>query len=151
MNTQTKFQETAGINPITDQLINFVNQRPGLQFADYGDYKIFRKESREIANDLKDFHEILGLAFRFVGSHKLEYYLNDYLRHTSGRLSLVDGKLQYITGQYFPTEYRPAASRVLSSIIWNIIRATDETATGSDIRNFLKKKVSRRVYNYYFN
>lgn len=150
MKTQTKFQETAGVNPITDQLINFVNQRPGLEFANYGDYKIFRKESREITNDLKDFHELLGLAFRFIGPDKLEYHLNDYLNHTGGRILLKEGKLIYHTGQYFPTEYRPAACRVIANIIWYIVRATDETATGNEIRAFLKRKVSRRVYNNYY-
>lgn len=151
MKTQTKFQETTGVNPVTDQLINFVNQRPGLEFADYGDYKLYRKESREITNDLRDFNELLNLLIRFVGSDKTEFYLKDYLNHTSGRILLKENKLVYHTGQYFPTEFRPAACRVLANIIWYIVRETDENTTGNEIRAFMKRKVSRRVYRNYFN
>ena len=49
-----------------ETLTAFVNQRSGIEFADYGDVQAFRKEQREITNDRKDFYELLGLASRRV-------------------------------------------------------------------------------------
>ena len=138
MNTQSTLQK----------LVAFVNQRPGLDFCNYGDVKAYRSESREITADRNDFFELL--AFANLYSEDLNADLTKYLTENSGRLTMdKDGNLNYCTGQYFPTEYRPAANRVLVSIIWNELRKIHDT--GDQIRKAAKRNVSRRVVRNYFN
>ena len=138
----------------TDLLVQFVNQRPGLDFANYGDVKAYNSESREITKDLHDFRKLLSLAYRRVDN--LEEKLTKSLSDSSGRLTLENGSLNYCTGQYFPTEYRPAANRVLASLIWADYRDEQENGkpvyeTGDHIRKAIRRNVSRRVMKYYFN
>lgn len=140
---------------LVENLIKFVNQRPGLDFANYGNISSYRQESREITADKHDFFELLALAQRRINN--FSQVLEKELINTSGRLTLENGKLQYITGQYFCTEYRPAANRVLVSLIWNDYR-DEKNADGSSvyvdgpsIRKAIKRNLSRRVSRLYFN
>jgi hypothetical protein len=148
-----------------DKLVKFVNQRPGLDFSNYGDHKIYNSESREITKDRQDFFELFALASRRVDN--LNEQLTKYLTETSDRLRINEkGQIEYCTGQYFPTEYRPAANRVLRSIIWDSYR--DETIyipeddkigyvgtpvykDGHEIRKAIRRNLSRRVGKLYFN
>lgn len=138
----------------TEKFIKFANQKPGLSFADYGDRKIYFAEMREITKDLHDFRELLNLAFIRLGSN-LEEKLTEYLSKSSGRLTLKDGKLQYCTGQYFPTEYRPAVNQVLKSLIWDNLREEKDSAgnylynTGDTLRAYFKRNLSRRCFKNY--
>ena len=138
-----------------EKLVRFVNQRPGLDFANYGNVSAYRAESREITNDKHDFFELLSLAQRRI--ENFDAKLEKELRNTSGRLTLEGENLQYITGQYFCTEYRPAANRVLVSLIWNEYR-DEKNADGSKvypdghaIRKAIRRNLSRRVGRLYFN
>jgi hypothetical protein len=137
-------------------LRNFVHQKPGLEYCNYGDVKTYRREMYEITKDLHDFRELLSYAIQRVNN--LDDKIKAYLERSSGRLTInKDGQLQYITGQYFPTEYRPAAARVLADIIWADYRdekrddGTNVYDTGHDIRKALSKWLSRRIMKYYFN
>ncbi len=138
----------------TEKFIKFANQKPGLDFNDYGDRKIYFAEMREITKDLHDFRELLNLAFIRLGSD-LEGKLTEYLTKSSGRLTLKDGKLQYCTGQYFPTEYRPAVNHVLKSLIWDDLREEKDSAgnhlynTGDTLRAYFKRNLSRRCFKNY--
>lgn len=138
-------------------LCKFVNQRAGLEFANYGDYKSYRQESREITKDRSDFYELLQLAQRRYDGNFSES-LTEYLQKQTGRLTLNEpGKLEYCTGQYFPTEYRPAACRVLVSMLWDSYRDEKDSegkaiySDGHAIRKAIKRNLSRRVYKNYFN
>jgi hypothetical protein len=150
----------------TELLTQFVNQRPSLNFADYGDRTLYRRELREITADRTDFYELLALANDRIGEwvngqwvSNLDAVLTDYLKKSSGRLTLNDkGQLEYCTGQYFPTEYRPAACRVLANIIWASYRDEIEHNSpnpvykdGHEIRKAIRRRVSRRVALNYFN
>lgn len=138
-------------------LRDFANQRPGLEFINYGDVKIYRKESREITNDLHDFNELLSLAISRVDNLNDKLIYN--LENSNGRLTLKNDKLEYCTGQYFPCEFRPAASRILSQLIWNDYMNEQESntpnplyKTGHEIRKAIKRRgLSRRVMSNYFN
>lgn len=140
-----------------NKLVKFVNQRPGLQFCNYGDISAYRSEMREITRDRSDFYELLGLASARIPD--LETKVAAYLAASSGRLTINDkGELQYCTGQYFPTEYRPAACRVLRDLIWASYRDEKETntpnnvyTTGDEIRKAIRRRLSRRVARNYFN
>jgi hypothetical protein len=138
-----------------EKLIQFANKKPGLSFADYGDRKIYFAEMREITKDLHDFRELLSLAFIRLGSD-LDLKLTEYLSKNSGRLTLNESQeLRYCTGQYFPTEYRPAACQALKSIIWADLRETKDSAgyylynTGDLLRAYFKRNLSRRCFKNY--
>ncbi len=150
----------ATIMNTVEKLTKFVNQRPGLDFADYGDAKIYNSESREITRDRNDFYELLSL-FLMRYEEKANEVLTYNLIHTNGRLTLNGDSLEYTTGQYFPTEYRPAASRIISQLIWNSYsNEMEDTKTdgmmnvykdGHEIRKALSRRLSRRVMKNYFN
>ncbi len=130
MKTQTQ------INAI-EMLCKFVAQRPGLEFVNYGSMKYYRQDYNEILKDRNSFYELLNLArARYDG--ELNEVLVKYLQQSNDRLTLVEGKegyrLQYITGQYFATEYRNAACRVLVSIIWNDYR-DEKHSDGRNVYN----------------
>ena len=107
---------------ILDLLETFINSRPGLEFANYGDVSAYRAESRAITKD-RD-HALTLLQYvtwnRSIDGAALRAAFRDAY---SGRLSLdTDAKgrmrLSYCTGQYYPTEYRKVACAVLASAIW---------------------------------
>jgi len=144
--------------PTLALLQKFANQRPQLDHCNYGDPKSYRQEMREITKDLHDFRELLNFAVNRVTD--IEGTLKAYLLKNSGRLTLNEkGELNYITGQYFPTEYRPACNRILASLIWSSYRdekrwnelETPVYEDGNAIRHAIKRNVSRRVAKFYFN
>lgn len=144
-------------NSTIEMLTKFVNQRPGLDFSNYGDSKSYNAESREITKDRSDYFELLSLAFTRLGD-KLDNKLKFNLENTSGRLTLKNGQLEYCTGQYFPTEYRPAANRILAQLIFNDYREEELPnepnpvyKDGHEIRKAIKRNLSRRTYKNYFN
>jgi hypothetical protein len=133
-----------------EKLTKFVNQRPGLDFNDYGDISAYRKESAEITRDRNDYFELLSFAFSRIND--LNTKLNEYLERTTGRLTVTSaGDLEYCTGQYFPTEYRPAANRILANLIWESYLEENIYEDGIAIRKAIKRRVSRRIARYYFN
>lgn len=104
---------------IVQALDAWIRQRPGLEFGNYGDVSAYRSEMRSITRDLHHARAML----RYVEWHDsiTAQMILDAAR--SGRLSLkVEGdkvSINYCTGQYWPTEYRPAVCRLLSSVIWH--------------------------------
>lgn len=159
MNTPTT-PTTAHVNAL-ELLINYARQRPGLDPRDYGDnregWRAYRREAAEITRDLSDFHELLNLALRRYSHAELNTALIDHLTTTGDRLTLEGDRLQYITGQYWPTEYRPACCRVLVRLIWKSYQreTTGDGAhvyeTGHDIRKAIRAQITRRVASNYFN
>ena len=100
----------------------WIRQRPGLEFGNYGDWTAYRSEVRSIGKDLQHARALL----RYVEWH--DSITADMILNAarSGRLSIkVEGnkvRVNYCTGQYWPTEYRPAVCRLLSSVIWDYWR-----------------------------
>lgn len=140
-----------------EKLTKFVNQRPGLDFANYGDVSSYRSEMAEITRDRSDYFELLALAFSRMDD--LNDKVTAYLKNTSGRLTLNENdQLEYCAGQYFPTEYRPAANRILANLIFASYRDEIEHNSpnpvykdGHEIRKAIKRNVSRRLARNYFN
>jgi hypothetical protein len=138
MKTQTEVTQTevTQINAI-ELLCKFVAQRPGFDLHNYDSMKSYRQDYSETLKDRNSFYELLNLArTRYDG--ELNEVLVKYLQQSNDRLTLIEGKegyrLQYITGQYFATEYRNAACRVLVSIIWNDYR-DEKHKDGSNVYN----------------
>lgn len=128
----------------------FIRQRPGLEFCNYGDVSAYRSESRDITRDRHHAEELL---------HRVEYsdITAEQLIHAAnhafgGRLSIVplnDGvRIEYTTGQYWPTEYRKAVCAVLSSALWDHWRTPE--STGDSLRRTARLEVSRAVANRWF-
>ncbi len=104
---------------ILDALDAFTRQRPGLEFGNYGCIRTYRAELRGITKDLHHARDLLTyVACR--DSITAERIL-DAAR--SGRLSIVADdsgavRIDYCTGQYWPTEYRRAVCALLASVVW---------------------------------
>lgn len=119
-------------------LDRWIRQRPGLQFGNYGNVSAYRSEMRSIT---KDRHEAETLLRYVERSQITGEQLAGAFRHAfSGRLSWDGAKLDYTTGQYWPTEYRRAACSVLASAIWDYWRDGME---GDNIGDRLRKSARR--------
>ena len=105
-------------------LVEFAAQNPGLDFANYGDLKPYRADSRQIGRDWNRFKAALKEAAYLNGTD--QDVIQAAPHAFSGRLEWKTptwwetGKAQplqwhYCTGQYFPTEYRKAAASVLEA------------------------------------
>lgn len=109
---------------LLEALSKFIAQRPGLEWGNYGDATLYRSESRSITKDRHHAETLL----RYVAlrdSITAEDIIKASKESFSGRLTITaegDGfRLDYCTGQYFPTEYRRAVCAVLASAIWSRI------------------------------
>lgn len=148
-------------------LYAWVSQRPGLEFENYGDVSSYRAEMRGITHDLHDARILLAYVERVgITAERLREAFSAF----SGRLSLVASdkgmRLDYCTGQYWPTEYRKAACAVLASAIWDYTRCEcmPEPTIGADghrlyrgitggafIRKAARREFGSRLANRWFN
>lgn len=131
---------------ILDALRQWIRQRPGLEFANYGSVSAYRAELRSIGNDLKHARELLAaVAWRDGITDK--DLIDASRRAYSGRLTIDTSSgvsIDYCAGQYWPTEYRRAACAVLASALreyWKRSNAAAEarrSLSRSVIRNYFK-------------
>ena len=128
----------------------FIRQRPGLEFGNYGDWTAYRSEVRSIGKDLQHARALL----RYVEWHDSITAEMILSAAQSGRLSIVvDGnkvRVDYCTGQYWPTEYRPAVCRLLSSVIWDWMRANDPRRSGEMIRKAASRELGTSIARRWF-
>jgi hypothetical protein len=119
---------------ILEALRTWANQRPGLDFANYGEWKSYRAELRSITRDRADALQLMR-AVELRDSITAEDLIQAFPRAFSGRLAISETKnenayknhgaqfgpvfLGYCTGQYWPTEYRKAAAAVLARVLWD--------------------------------
>lgn len=137
-------------------LARFIGQRPGFDPYNYSDAASYRADSRQATKDAHDAYALLDAVANREG------ITADAMRAVlmgSGRLTLSeDGRLDYCTGQYFPTEYRKAAARVLASILWAYWRETtadvpgfaSNVPAGERIRREARRTFRRRSVLRYF-
>jgi hypothetical protein len=176
MNIETAGQVSATKQEICALLRAFTNQRPGLDFANYGCATSYRAELRSITKQRADALQLLR-AVELRDSIELGELVAAFPRAFCGRLELVEinGKpaLNYCAGQYHPTEYRAAVCAVLASVLWNWFRVdcmpkgrlvhnseTGETferygpkdqRAGDFIRDFFKREFGRGIASRWFN
>ena len=128
----------------------WIRQRPGLEFGNYGDWTAYRSEVRSIGKDLQHARALL----RYVEWHDSITAEMILSAAQSGRLSIVvDGnkvRVDYCTGQYWPTEYRPAVCRLLSSVIWYWMRANDPRRSGEMIRKTARRELGASIARRWF-
>lgn len=140
----------------------FIEQRPGMDPRNYGDWRAYRNESAEVTRDLRDARALLNaVEWSDIDAETIRRTLMG-----SGRLTLQEnGRLYYCTGQYFPTEFRPAVSRLCASLLWDYVgdrirasRAGDppnvsyqHASVADAIRAYMARTFrSRRIMRHYF-
>lgn len=114
---------------IVDALRRWIAQRPGLEFGNYGNVPAYRAELRSITRDKHDAERLLD-AVASLDSITADDMLAASRGAFSGRLRIEgdyefgigDIRIEYDTGQYWPTEYRKAAAAVCASALWNAQR-----------------------------
>jgi len=142
-----------------------IEQRPGLEFANYGNVASYRAEQRAIGQDLAHARILLS-AVRWRESIDATQLREAFSSSFSGRLSITDGpqpgqlRLDYCTGQYFPTEYRRAACAVLASALWAYTRGCampDDAALarikqtpGDWLREHFRREFGRTIAKRWF-
>ena len=150
---------------LLDTLATFARQRPGLEFANYGDAAAYNSEARAITRDLEHFRTLLrAVEWRDIDAAAI-------LEHaTRGRLTWNGSGWDYCTGQYFPTEYRKAACRLLASVLWDYTRKgampkpdkhTDDAGRvretyrglsgGTWLRTYFRREFGRAIASRYFD
>lgn len=134
---------------LIDALQRFVAQRPGLEFANYGDVSAYRAEMRSITKDRHHAEELIR-AVSWRDSITADDILHAAKHAHSGRLSITETApgaftLDYCTGQYWPTEYRRAVANVLSSALWDYWREAGDGPIGA-----AKRELSRGVAQRFF-
>lgn len=142
MNTETENTPAADVLPL---LYKFIRQRPGLEFANYGDVRAYRAELRGITADLHAAERLLNFAAIYGLGENVARELS------AGRRLTYDPKrraLDYCVGQYWPTEYRAAVARVLASAIWAYWRDCGYDADG--IRKQARREFGRGIASRFF-
>lgn len=120
---------------LLNNLLTFANRRPGIDPRDYGwgldGLRAYRADARRVTRDL---HRVRVAYARAVLAGVTDA---DILDATQGdRLSITpDGTIDYCVGQYFPTEYRAAVTRVLE----RAVRARGHTADIAVLRDLMEK------------
>lgn len=147
---------------ICNALRAWINQRPGLEFGNYGEASAYRSEMRSITRDRADALQILRYV-ELRDSITANMLIAAFPRAYSGRLSLDRDpkgrmRLDYCTGQYWPTEYRRAAAAVLASAVWDWMRssmpkndALKSVSPGDYLRNAFKREFGRSIQKRWFD
>lgn len=148
MNTQLKISDK---ERLLTALYAFIAQRPGLEYGNYGDPVTYRSEMRSITKDRHDAEALLSAVAR----HESITYANlkDAMRAYSGRLTWDEnmGRLDYCTGQYFPTEYRKAVCAVCAQALWDWLREHCNCKTGDEIRAAARREFKASIARRWFN
>ena len=134
-------------------LHKWIAQRPGLEFGNYGDVSSYRAEMRSIGCDLQHARTMVNYVARH-DSITAEMILS--AADNGGRLTLtVDGDrvtINYVTGQYWPTEYRRAVCALMSSVIWAWLRSNlGDGCTGDDIRRAARRELGQSIARRWFS
>lgn len=139
---------------IIDALRAWISQRPGLEFGNYGNIASYRAEVRNIGRDLSDARTLLrDVELSAVSADALK----DAFQAYSGRLSWDGTRLSYITGQYWPTEYRKAVCAVAAQALWDHYRdgfattAKGKESDGDAIRRCFRERFGRRIARRWFD
>jgi hypothetical protein len=136
---------------IINALYTFANKRPGLEYGNYGNPSSYRQESRAITEDLHHARALLRkVELSGISAQEL---LEASKEAFCGRLEITvtnDGivKIDYCTGQYFPTEYRKAVASVCARALWNYWR--EDSKHANSIRQLARREFPRAIARAYF-
>lgn len=135
---------------IISALRAWIAQRPGLEYGNYGEPRSYNAEMRRIGQDLRQAREMLR-AVEWRDSITYDDILAAMRGAYSGRLSWTGARLDYCTGQYWPTEYRAAVCAVLASALWTYTRKNNPGLDGNGLRRKLRAEFGRGIALRWFN
>lgn len=123
-------------------IADFIEQRPGFDWRNYGDGPAYRADVRAATRQLHDARALLGFIVR-----------NDLQCHVdaSGRFAVDQhGAIDYTTGQYWCTEFRAGACRYLSAIVWRAWRewGMDADRIEREARIVFGRGIARRWFSF---
>lgn len=113
---------------ICDALAAFIRSRPGFEYANYGSASSYNADVRRAARQKRDAEKMLeAVRWRdsITGADLIEAARGGRLTIEVNPAGTVGGimrpvvRIDYCTGQYYPTEYRAGVCRVLASALWN--------------------------------
>jgi hypothetical protein len=143
--------------PMTDKstiiaaLHKWIAQRPGLEFGNYGDVSSYRSEMRSITRDLQHARTMVNYV-AWHDSITAEMILS--AADNGGRLTMAaDGDkvtIDYVTGQYWSTEYRRAVCSLMATVIWHWLRENGNYKTGDDIRKAAHRELGASIARGWF-
>lgn len=124
----------------------FISKRSGIDGRNYDSRESFMGDYRKILRDGKHARRLLDYVSRL--SISAEDLIAASKSAYSGRLSFDEIGVDYVTGQYFPTEYRAAACAVLARAIWEYF------CTGyyspEQIRKVARREFGRAIASAWF-
>jgi hypothetical protein len=128
-----------------DALLAFAQQRPCMEPGNYASWRDYRQESRQVTQDLRDVRALVRMARYCIPAYILT-------APTSGRLTwdAARGEWDYTTGQYFATEYRRAAARLLVDAIGRDWMTRNPGVTWPQAREWARMAFGRRIATRYF-
>jgi hypothetical protein len=128
----------------------FVDARPMLDFANYGDVPAYRADQRANMRDRADYWVI-----RRIGGSPSIAALEDAARGSRLRFFSEFGgsnaAIDYTAGQYYPREYRAACVRLLASCWWHAQAAARPDWTAEDIRAQARRMFGRSIARRWFS
>lgn len=135
------------------EIIRFLGQRPGMDPRNYctprdgGEgWRLYRREAAEVARDKRD--ALCLLAWAYVNLEESAFLRAFELQ--GERLHLANGRLEYTTGQYWPTEYRAAVCRRLASLFWHSV-PFEAGSHRKNVQAKAKRAFSRGIVSRWFN
>lgn len=128
-----------------DALLAFVWQRPGMEPGNYASFRDYRRESRQVSQDLRDVRALVGMARCLIPAYILTAPTTSRLSWNAAR-----GRWEYTTGQYFATEYRRAAARILVNRIVADWMTRHPGVTWPQAREWARVAFGRRIAARYF-
>lgn len=143
---------TASKQTLCNMLRAFIAQRSGIEPGNYSGRESLLVDYRRILRDGRDARRLLawiesrdGIAAAEIEaaqgfSGRLQFETDD-----TGRL-----RLDYCTGQYFPTEYRAAACSMLAGLIWRYIATDYPTDGAEEIRKAARRIFGRGIASRWF-
>jgi hypothetical protein len=140
------------MSTVIDALRAFVNARPGIDPRNYGDRASYRAESRAVTRDMHDALQLLAHVQSVPMSHVSMAFA---LHHSRGRLSATPTdngwRIDYTTGQYWPTEYRKAVARACARELWDIVHREHPEWNADNLRAHFRRVYGRRIASRYFS
>lgn len=136
----------------------FIGQRSGIDFRDYGnDREAFLSDYRPMLRAGREARRLLEYVEGRDGITAA-----DILNASSGngRLAWVHAgdmlRLEYTTGQYFPTEYRAAACSMLAGLVWRYLAdgyagSHPEDGTAEAVRRRARQLFGRGIGGRWFS
>jgi len=130
----------------------FIDQRSGIDPREYSDRSSFLSDYRPMLQAGRDARILLAYV-----SARDSITADDILHTTSGnrRLEWIysgdSPRLEYTTGQYFPTEYRAAACSMLAGLVFRYLADDYEADQAENVRKAAGRIFGRGIARRWFS